>query len=248
MAYQQEIIKPYNKEEKKGAQVERMFDNIAPAYDRLNHTLSLGIDHLWRNSAIDLLRPYNPQKILDIATGTGDFALLAAKRLKPQHVTGADISEEMMEIARRKANQQGLDRIITFRHEDCMRMSFQQDTFDAVTVAYGARNFESLDKGLQEIRRVLRPGGHLLLLELASPKSFPMKQLFWIYAHFVIPFVGWILSRDAKAYNYLSQTMDVFPQGEKMETILRQNGYRNIQWRRFPLGICWVYVGEKDKS
>lgn len=245
MAYQQEIITPYNKEERKGAQVEKMFDNIAPTYDRLNHTLSLGIDRLWRNKAIDSLKPFSPQNILDIATGTGDFAILAAKRLKPKHIIGADISMEMMEIAAHKVNQQVLERIISFEREDCMNLTFADNTFDAVTVAYGARNFESLDKGLKEILRVLRPGGHLLMLELASPKSSPMKQLFWIYSHVVIPFVGWFFSRDVKAYNYLSDSVNAFPQGEVMENILRRNGYQQISWKRFTYGICTMYLGRK---
>ena len=245
MAYQQEIVKPYNKDERKGPQVERMFDNIAPAYDKLNHTLSLGIDRLWRNNAIDLLKPYSPKQILDIATGTGDFAILAAKRLKPTRIIGADISEEMMEIARHKTNQQGLERIVSFKREDCMRMSFGDETFDAVTVAYGARNFEDLDKGLREILRVLRPGGHLLLLELASPKSFPMKQLFWIYSHFIIPVLGLLFSRDVKAYKYLTDSVQAFPQGEVMERVLHKNGFKQVRWKRFTFGICTVYVGGK---
>ena len=243
--YQQEIITPYNKEERKGAQVEKMFDNIAPTYDRLNHTLSLGIDRLWRNKAIDSLKPFAPQNILDIATGTGDFAILAAKRLKPKHIIGADISLEMMEIAAHKVNQQVLERVISFQREDCMNLTFADNTFDAVTVAYGARNFESLDKGLKEILRVLRPGGHLLMLELASPKSSPMKQMFWIYSHVVIPFVGWLFSRDVKAYHYLTDSVNAFPQGEIMEQILRRNGYQQVRWRRFTYGICTMYLAKK---
>ena len=245
MAYQQEIITPYNKEERKGAQVEKMFDNIAPTYDRLNHTLSLGIDRLWRNKAIDSLKPFAPQNILDIATGTGDFAILAAKRLKPKHIIGADISLEMMEIAAHKVNQQVLEHVISFQREDCMNLTFADNTFDAVTVAYGARNFESLDKGLQEILRVLRPGGHLLMLELASPKSSPMKQLFWMYSHVVIPLVGWIFSRDVKAYHYLTDSVNAFPQGEVMENILRRNGYQQVSWKRFTYGICTMYLAKK---
>ena len=245
MAYQQEIIKPYNKEERKGAQVERMFDNIAPAYDQLNHTLSLGIDRLWRNEGIDTLKPFAPQTILDIATGTGDFAILAAERLKPQRIIGADISEEMMEIARRKVNQKVLERIVSFQREDCMRLTFGDQTFDAVTVAYGARNFESLDQGLREIRRVLKPDGHLLLLELAAPGSFPMKQLFWLYSHLVIPLMGWIFSRDIKAYNYLSDSVQAFPKDEAMVRIIRQAGYSNVTWRRFTFGICNMYLASK---
>lgn len=245
MAYQQEIIKPYNQEERKGQQVERMFDNIASHYDKLNHTLSLGIDRLWRNRAIDSLKPFAPRQMLDIATGTGDFAILAAERLKPQHIIGADISEEMMEIAARKVNQRNLDGIISFRREDCMRLSFEDASFDAVTIAYGARNFESLDQGLHEIHRVLKPGGHLLLLELASPASFPMKQLFWLYSHLLIPFVGWIFSRDVKAYNYLSNSVQAFPQGEIMEGIIRRSGYSSVQWKRFTFGICTMYLATK---
>lgn len=245
MAYQQESITPYNKEERKGVQVERMFDHIAPKYDRLNHTLSLGIDRLWRNRAIDSLRPFAPREMLDIATGTGDFAILAARRLKPQSVVGADISEEMMEIARRKANQAELERVIRFQREDCMRLSFADQSFDAVTVAYGARNFESLDRGLQEMRRVLRPGGHLLLLELASPKSSPMKQLFWLYSHLMIPFLGWLFSRDVKAYKYLTDSVQVFPQGEEMEHIIRRAGYSRVEWKQFTFGICTMYLAKR---
>lgn len=245
MAYEVQSIKPYNQEEEKGQQVERMFDNIAPAYDRLNHTLSLGIDRLWRNKSIDALKPFAPQHMLDIATGTGDFAILAAQRLQPTQVVGADISEEMMEIARQKVGQMGLEKAITFQREDCMQLTFQDDTFDAVTVAYGARNFANLDKGLTEIRRVLKPGGHLLILELAAPSSFPMKQLFWLYSHLIIPVVGWIFSRDIKAYNYLSNSVEVFPQGEVMQGILHHAGYHEIDWKRFTFGICNMYLASK---
>lgn len=245
MAYQQEIIKPYNKEERKGPQVERMFNNLAPTYDKMNHTLSLGIDRLWRNKAIDTLKPFQPQTILDIATGTGDFAILAAERLKPKSVVGADISREMMEIAAHKVNQHQLERIASFKREDCMHLSFEDNKFDAVTVAYGARNFESLQQGLTEILRVLKPGGHLLLLELAAPKDAPMKQLFWIYSHLVIPVVGWLFSRDIKAYKYLTDSVHAFPQGEVMERIIRQTGFGKVHWRRFTFGICTMFLAEK---
>ena len=246
MAYQQEIIKPYNKEERKGTQVERMFNNLAPTYDKMNHTLSLGIDRLWRNRAIDTLKPFRPQTILDIATGTGDFAILAAERLKPTKVVGADISREMMEVAAHKVNQHRLERIVSFKREDCMHLTFEDNSFDAVTVAYGARNFESLQKGLEEILRVLKPGGHLLLLELAAPKSAPMKQLFWIYSHLVIPIVGWLFSRDIKAYKYLTDSVHAFPQGEVMEKVIRQIGFSRVEWRRYTFGICTMYLAQKD--
>ena len=245
MAYQQEIIKPYNKEERKGTQVERMFDNLAPTYDKMNHTLSLGIDRLWRNRAIDTLKPFQPKAILDIATGTGDFAILAAERLKPQSVIGADISHEMMEIAAHKVNQHQLERIVSFKKEDCMHLSFEDDSFDAVTVAYGARNFESLEQGLTEIKRVLKPGGHLLMLELAAPKDAPMKQLFWVYAHVVMPLIGRIISHDNSAYTYLPASMEAFPQAEQMEGILRRAGFSEINWRRFTFGISTMYLASK---
>ena len=242
--YQQETIKPYHNGSK-AEQVEQMFDNIAPTYDQLNHRLSWDIDRGWRRKAIKQLQSYKPQTMLDIATGTGDFAILAAKMLQPQQLIGADISEGMMEIGRQKVKKAALDNIISFERQDCLNLSYPDNTFDAVTVAYGARNFESLDKGLQEILRVLRPGGHLLMLELASPKSSPMRQLFWIYSHVVIPLVGWIFSRDVKAYHYLTDSVNAFPQGEVMENILRRNGYQQVSWKRFTYGICTMYLAKK---
>ena len=250
MAYQQKIVTPYNKEERKGKQVEKMFDRIAPTYDRLNHILSLGIDRLWRNKAIDALGKHFPPKggqgvLLDIATGTGDFAILAAKRLKPKKIIGADISQEMMEIAAHKVNQQVLERVISFQKEDCMKLSFPDGMFDAVTSAYGVRNFENLDTGLREMQRVLRPGGHLLIVELTPPPRFPMKQLFWLYAHVVMPFIGRLISHDNSAYTYLPASMEAFPQAEKMEGILRRAGFSRVEWKRFTFGISTMYLAEK---
>ena len=253
MAYEQEIITPYNKEETKGKQVEKMFDHIAPTYDRLNHTLSLGIDRLWRRTAIKALGKHLslPNKggrealLLDIATGTGDFAILAAKLLKPKKIIGADISKEMMEIAAHKVNQQMLERVISFQKEDCMNLSFPDGMFDAVTSAYGVRNFENLDKGLREIWRVLRPGGYLLIVELTPPPSFPMKQLFWLYARVVMPLIGRLISHDNSAYTYLPASMEAFPQPEKMEGILRKAGFSRIEWKRFTFGISTMYLAEK---
>lgn len=242
MAYQQEIVTPYNKEERKGKQVEKMFDRIAPTYDRLNHALSLGIDRFWRNKAIDSLKPFSPQNILDIATGTGDFAILAAKHLKPRKIIGADISQEMMEVAAHKVNQQVLEHVISFQKEDCMKLSFPDGTFDAVTSAYGVRNFENLDAGLREMLRVLRPGGHLLIVELTPPPRFPMKQLFWLYAHVVMPLLGRLISHDNSAYTYLPASMEAFPQAEQMEGILRRAGFTDVLWHRFTFGISTMYL------
>lgn len=229
----------------KQEQVRRMFDRIAPTYDKLNHMLSLGIDRRWRRSAVDALGKFYPQQILDIATGTGDFALLLAKRIKPQHITGADISEGMMAVGREKVLKEGLQDTISFQWEDCTNLSFPDGSFDAVTSAYGVRNFHNLDAGLREMQRVLRPGGHLLIVELTSPPRFPMKQLFWVYAHVVMPLLGRLISHDDSAYTYLPASMEAFPQPEQMEGILRKAGFAEIQWKRFTFGISTMYLAEK---
>ena len=245
--YRQEEIKPYAPTGEKHEQVEEMFDHIAPTYDVLNHTLSLGTDRGWRRKAMDALGKHRPRHILDVATGTGDFAILAARRLGTEglHITGADISEGMMQVGREKVRQLGLERVIRFCREDCMQLSFADDSFDAVTVAYGVRNFQDLDAGLREMCRVLRPGGHLLVVELASPPHFPMKQLFWLYSHVWMPLVGRLVSKDGHAYRYLPATMEAFPQGEVMEGILLRAGFRSVEWKRFTFGICTMYLAEK---
>ena len=260
--YEQEKINPYSNEGEKHEQVEVMFDNIAPTYDTLNHTLSLGTDKGWRRKAIDRLGESHPRTILDIATGTGDFAILAAERLGPTpaspkgeelqtnmrqdvSIIGADLSEGMMAVGREKVRKLGLENIITFQKEDCLHLSFEDNRFDAVTVAYGVRNFQDLEAGLSEMLRVLKPGGHLLILELATPPHFPMKQLFWLYSHVWMPLVGRLISKDKKAYKYLPATMEAFPQGEVMEKILYKVGYSKVEWKRFTFGICTMYLAEK---
>ena len=245
--YRQEEIKPYAPTGEKHEQVEEMFDHIAPTYDVLNHTLSLGTDRGWRRKAMDALGKYHPRHVLDVATGTGDFAILAARRLGTEglRITGVDISEGMMQVGREKVRQLGLEHVIRFCREDCMQLSFADGSFDAVTVAYGVRNFQDLDAGLREMCRVLRPGGHLLVVELASPPHFPMKQLFWLYSHVWMPLVGRLVSKDDHAYRYLPATMEAFPQGEVMEGILLRAGFRSVEWKRFTFGICTMYLAEK---
>ncbi len=243
--YRQENIKPYNDEESKGQQVERMFDSIAHSYDLLNHLLSFGIDRRWRRAAIDSLRPYSPQHILDVATGTGDFALMAARRLHPVSLLGTDLSEGMLSVGRCKVEKAGLTGTITFRKEDCMSLTLPSDTFDAVTVAYGIRNFENLDCGLREMLRVMRPGGRLVIIELTAPTRFPMKQLFGFYSHVLMPTLGRIISRDSKAYTYLPATMEVFPQGERMQEILRNAGFKDVAFHRFTFGLSTLYTATK---
>jgi demethylmenaquinone methyltransferase/2-methoxy-6-polyprenyl-1,4-benzoquinol methylase len=222
-----------------------MFDNIAPAYDTLNHRLSWNIDRGWRRKAIRQLAPFHPQAILDIATGTGDFAILAAEMLKPQRLIGADISEGMMEIGRHKVQEKGMQHIISFEKEDCTRLSYPEASFDAVTAAFGIRNFADLDKGLSEMCRVLKPGGHLSIVELTTPVSFPMRQLFHIYAHTVLPVYGRLISKDQSAYSYLTKTIEAFPQGERMVEILQKAGFSEASFKRLTFGICTMYFATK---
>ena len=239
------MIKPYNQEAEKANQVEQMFDNIAPTYDKLNHRLSWDIDKGWRRKAIRQLQPFVPKTLLDIATGTGDFAILAAKMLKPEKLIGADISEGMMEIGRQKVKAEGLDGIVSFEKEDCLNLSYADGTFDAVTAAFGIRNFADLDKGLKEMQRVLKPGGHLSIVELTTPVSFPMKQLFRIYSHTVLPVYGRLISKDTSAYGYLTKTIEAFPQGERMMEILKKAGFAEASFKRLTFGICTMYFATK---
>lgn len=243
--YKQETIKPYDGVGEKGELVETMFDNIAPTYDTLNHRLSWDIDKYWRNKAIKALRPYSPKRLLDIATGTGDFAILEAQMLKPESIIGCDISEGMMNVGREKVKKLALDGIISFEKEDCLHLSYETGTFDAVTAAFGIRNFQSLDKGLSEMCRVLKKGGVLSIVELTTPVSFPMKQLFRIYSHTVLPVYGKLISKDSSAYSYLTKTIEAFPQGEQMVEILKKAGFSEARFERLTFGICTMYFAIK---
>lgn len=243
--YNQEKIKPYNSTDEKGKVVEEMFDNIASTYDTLNHRLSWNIDKSWRKKAIRRLAPFSPKTILDIATGTGDFAIMSAKMLLPKTLIGADISDKMMEIGRQKVKEEGLDGIISFQKEDCLNLTFPSNTFDAVTAAFGIRNFQDLEKGLGEMYRVLKKGGHLCIIELTTPILFPMKQLFKIYSKVVLPFYGRLISKDSSAYDYLNKTIAAFPQGETMMNILQSAGFTKTSFTRLTFGICTMYIAEK---
>ena len=243
--YPQESIKPYNEEEKKSIQVERMFDNIAPAYDQLNHTLSWGIDKSWRKKAIQWLKPFTPQRMMDVATGTGDFAIQACRVLNPKELIGTDISEGMMNVGRQKVKEAGLESRISFAKEDCTALSFPDNRFDAITVAFGVRNFEDLDKGLREMHRVLDTDGKLVILELSEPEWFPMKQLYALYSKVVIPTLGKLLSKDRSAYTYLPQSIKAFPQGEVMREIILKAGFSEARFKRLTLGICTLYTATK---
>ena len=245
MSYEQEKINPYEDGVEKARQVEKMFDNIAPTYDKLNHRLSWNIDKGWRKKAIGYLKPFAPKTLLDIATGTGDFAIQAAQMLNLEKIVGADISEGMMAIGREKVKSAGLQEVISFEKEDCTRLSYSEATFDAVIAAFGIRNFADLDKGLAEMCRVLKPGGHLSIVELTSPVSFPMKQLFHIYSHTVLPVYGRLISKDTSAYSYLTKTIEAFPQGERMVGILKEAGFKEAGFKRLTFGICTMYYATK---
>lgn len=245
--YKQEQIKPYGEKGSKREQVELMFDNIAPSYDTLNHTLSFGVDRLWRKAAINFLLKHrtSTDSVLDIATGTGDFAILAFQKLHPQQVVGCDISEGMMKIGRQKVNKLGLSNRITFQNEDCAKMSFADNSFDAIISAFALRNFQDLDDCLKEMHRVLSTEGHLAVVDLCTPVSFPMKQLFYLYKKVVMPTLGKLISKDKTAYSYLPETMDAVPQAERMQHIIQQAGFHNVNFKRLAFGMCILYTATK---
>ncbi len=245
MTYKVEKVNPYHPDQPKKGQVVRMFNEIAPIYDKLNGTLSLGIDDYWRNDSLKELRKYPHEQILDVATGTGDFAILAQKILHPEKITAADVSEGMMHIGEEKVKAKGLQDIITFEVQDCANLTFADNSFDAVTSSFGVRNFEDIDKSFQEIRRVLKPGGVFLFIELTTPEKAPMKQLHAAYTQYVIPVLSRVLSTERRAYNYLPASIAAFPQGREMMLILKKNGFTNIRLRRYTLGIVTLYIAEK---
>ncbi len=245
MDYPQEQVKPYEAAAPKRQQVEAMFNNIAPTYDRLNHTLSLGIDRWWRRRAISTLKPYAPQHMLDVAVGTGDFAILACRMLKPQSLLGVDIADGMMDVGRQKVQAAGLQDTVSFAHEDCTHLTLASDSFDAVTVAFGIRNFDRLDLGLQEMRRVLKPGGRLVVLELSEPTGFPWKQLYHLYTRTMLPTAGRLISKDDSAYTYLPQSIAACPQGQKMKEAMQRAGFGEVSFTPLTLGICTLYEAVK---
>lgn len=241
-----EKILPFEGESRrKGEQVEEMFDSIAPKYDLLNHTLSFGIDKFWRRCGLKRLKKFNPQSVLDIATGTGDLAIKAYEHLHPMEILGVDISEGMMNVAREKVAKLNLSDMIKFQREDCMCLTFPNESYDAAIVAFGVRNFENLTQGITEIARVLKTGGHLMILELTTPQRFPMKQLYTIYSKLVIPTIGKIVSKDSVAYNYLPKTIKAFTQGEEMRQVLLSNGFSEAYFKRYTFGICTMYMATK---
>lgn len=239
-------VTPYQTPEAtKKQQVADMFNNISGTYDFLNHFLSLGIDIIWRKKAINELKKEKPQHILDVATGTGDFAFEALKRLKPQKITGVDISEGMLEIAKEKITKRNLTNWFEVRVGDSEKLPFEADTFDAVTVAYGVRNFENLEAGLADMLRVIKPGAKAVILEFSKPKVFPVKQLYNFYFHYITPGIGKLFSKDARAYSYLPESVAAFPDGNSFTTLMQKVGYKNTKCRPLAFGICSIYTGIK---
>lgn len=245
MSYKAEKIKPYKSDDSKRVQVEHMFDGIASCYDSLNSWLSLGMDMLWRKKALRKLQGLPTDNLLDIATGTGDFAILAHDILKPKKITGIDISEGMMDVGREKLKKAKLDTLISFENQDCASMTFANETFDAAIAAFGVRNFEDIDTSFREVVRVLNPGGLFMFLELTTPKYQPFKFFYNVYSNSFIPFITRLLSKDKRAYDYLPQSIKAFPQGEEMLGILKKSGFSTVESYTLMLGVCTIYVAKK---
>jgi demethylmenaquinone methyltransferase/2-methoxy-6-polyprenyl-1,4-benzoquinol methylase len=238
-------VTPYNKkDETKKEQVEDMFDNIAHNYDFLNHLLSAGIDNTWRRKAIKHIATYNPKVVMDMASGTGDFAVDTVNKIKLDKLVALDLSDKMLDVGRQKSIKKGIKNIDWVKG-DSEDLSFEDNTFDAMTVGFGVRNFGNLEKGLSEMRRVLKDGSPLVVLEVSEPDKFPMKQIFGIHFNYILPFVGKMFSKDSRAYNYLPESVKAFPRGNDFVEILKKVGFTKIEYKPLTFGICAMYTCEK---
>lgn len=240
-------ITPYvsTEQENKASQVERMFDGIAHRYDFLNHFFSLGIDVLWRKRCVRLLRQERPKRMLDVATGTADFAIEAVRMGLDVHVTGVDISAGMLDVGRTKIAARGWNDRIELIQGDSVALPFEADAFDVFTVAFGVRNFEDLQGGLKDMLRVLKPGGMGLVLEFSKPRRFPIKQVFGLYFKHIMPTVGKWVSKDPAAYTYLPESVDAFPEGNDFLDQMTLAGYTDVKAQRLTGGIATIYTGRK---
>ncbi len=247
MEIQAEKIKPYDPSAPKTGQVERMFDSIAPAYDFMNRAMTLGIDNIWRARAVRMVASRSPREILDVATGTGDLAIRLARAAKDCRVTGIDLSEGMLSLGRGKVAEAGLADRISFQKADCLSIPFPDASFDAVTVAYGVRNFEHLDRGYAEMARVLRPGGMLCVIELSTPRGKLTRPLYDLYTLCVIPALGRAVSSDKSAYTYLPASIAAMPQGEEMLRLMTEAGLSEPRLRRMTFGVCTIYTAVKER-
>ncbi|AGA78081.1 bifunctional demethylmenaquinone methyltransferase/2-methoxy-6-polyprenyl-1,4-benzoquinol methylase UbiE [Echinicola vietnamensis] len=238
-------VVPYkDQQDGKKAQVANMFNNISKRYDLLNHLLSLGIDITWRKKAIKMLQKDQPKVILDIATGTGDFAI-EALALNPEKVIGVDISEGMLAEGKKKIKNKKLDHLIELQMGDSEKLLFEENKFDAVIVSFGVRNFENLEKGLADMHRVLKPGGKTVIVEFSKPKKFPFKQGYNFYFKYILPQIGKLVSKDQSAYTYLPESVQAFPDGDKFLAVLEKVGFKNTKCRPLTFGISSIYIGEK---
>jgi len=238
-------VVPYkDKDGSKREQVAEMFDNISPKYDLLNHLLSGGVDIYWRKRAIKLLRKQQPKVILDIASGTGDFAIEALS-LKPEKIIGVDISEGMLAVGREKVKKLGKQHIITLQSGDSENLSFENNYFDAVIVSFGVRNFQNLLAGLTEMNRVMKSDGTCVVVEFSKPRSFPFKQLYNFYFKYILPLIGKTVSKDSSAYTYLPESVQAFPDGEAFLEIFKKAGFQNTKCIPLTFGICTIYIGQK---
>lgn len=234
-------IKPYKElGSSKKEQVAEMFDNISERYDFLNHLLSLSIDKGWRNKVVKMVQRDQANQILDVATGTADLAIALA-RVQPEHIKGIDISNGMLDVGRKKVSRKGLSDLISLEQADSENLPYEDHSFDAITVAFGVRNFEDLEKGLREIHRVLRPGGRLLILEFSQPQAFPFKQIYNFYFRYILPTLGKMVSRDSSAYSYLPESVGAFPYGKRMTGILENCGFRENRFQPVTFGIATIY-------
>ena len=240
------VVKPYSdREGGKKEQVRDMFNNISKRYDLLNHLLSMGIDKSWRKKSISLLKQDQPKKILDVATGTGDFALESLS-LKPEQVIGIDISEKMLEQGNLKIEKRGLQATVKLEKGDSENISYPENSFDAITVGFGVRNFEDLNQGLKEMFRVLNPNGKLVVLEFSKPQKFPFKQVYQLYFTKILPTIGALISKDKRAYSYLHESVNAFPEGIEFINKMEYCGFLEVQQLRLMGGIASIYVGKKQ--
>jgi demethylmenaquinone methyltransferase/2-methoxy-6-polyprenyl-1,4-benzoquinol methylase len=241
------VVKPdYSSSKSKKEQVEEMFDNVASNYDFLNRFLSLRIDVIWRKKAIKYLQKSEPKLILDVATGTADLAIEMNKQLNPNKIIGIDLSEQMLDVGRKKLSKLYLAQKIHIQKGDCENLAFENNYFDAVAVSFGVRNFENLDKGLSEINRVLKPSGKLVVLEFSNPKSFPFKQIFNFYFNFILPSISKLVNKQSgNAYNYLPESVKFFPEGEDFAKHLLNCSFTNIIVKPLTFGTCTIYVAQK---
>jgi demethylmenaquinone methyltransferase/2-methoxy-6-polyprenyl-1,4-benzoquinol methylase len=241
---QHDHVTPYNSQAEKKEQVAQMFDNISGRYDLLNTILSLGIHKGWRKKCVRILRPGNPKNILDVATGTGDFAIECAK-LNPSSITGIDISEGMMSFGREKIKKHKLDTLITLQYGNAETATLPDNSFDAIVVGFGVRNFQDLNAGLRNLYRMLKPGGQLLVLEFSYPRNILVKNFYNFYFCRVTPFIGKLFSKDTRAYTYLTESVRAFPNNERFTGILDELGYKDTSFRLLSFGIAAIYTGKK---